>query len=1000
MERTHLWKPVVLLFAVLAACGGSPSSSARNLSLLGDLTAAASSDLNPPSAPSNLSYAADGMTVTLAWGASTDDVGVTGYDLSYGSFFLGTFGDTSVALIGFKAATPYDFTVRARDAAGNVSVASNQITVLLSAGNDTTPPTAPTNLTAANVTSTSVFLRWTASTDDRSVVVYQIYAGTTNVGTAPGSTSATISNLKSGTAYVFTVTALDAAGNVSPSSAALSVTTLNAADTVPPSAPTNLTASNVTGTSVTLSWSASTDNVAVTSYTLYSGSAIAATTPGLTAAVSGLSPGTVYSFTVMAKDAAGNTSSSSSALSVTTTASQGISINVGGPAIGAFLADADYSGGTTYSTTNAIDTSALSGTAPPAAIFQSERYGEFTYAIPSLTAGGAYTVTLYFAETYLSSAGQRMFDVLFNGTTALSAFDIFAAAGGQNKAVAQSFNTNATAGGQISIQFIKGTGGVENPKVCGIAIAPGSLPTYPLSVIKSGTGSGAVSGGGIDCGATCSANVVSGSSVTLTASPASGSSLTSWGGACSGSSSTCTVRMTSAQSVTATFGASPPNPKIMGVNWADQRDNFVNGVLYISGLGSSDTYSSAATVASRIIGQMYAITGANAVRIPINEPTVSSYWSTYTGAIDTALTQGKVIMAYWAYTGGMPTDTNAFYTMWDKVVAKYVGNDNAYFEVINEPSGYSASDLTNLYNTWLGRYPNVPRGRVILDGAGLAQDVSSVGKDSRLDGTLLAVHDYSFFAGYESETEWANHIASYIGGYASRTVATEWGGPMGPGSKNGVNYDTIDYSIPSGSFFADYIRGVSSELHTLGMGSVYWPGLRDGDWYSMTTKTGTGSSITLSLVNASGVTRLHYAWGIGDGGGTYVQIRNKATSLYLDGMGSASGADAGQSTTTTSTNAQWVIENSGSYVRIRNRATGLYLDGMGRASGANLAQSASSTSNNQQWSVTTDGDYVTIRNRASSLYLDGMGRTTSGSAIVQGSSSTSANQRWKIVAAP
>ena len=154
---------------------------------------------------------------------------------------------------------------------------------------------------------------------------------------------------------------------------------------------------------------------------------------------------------------------------------------------------------------------------------------------------------------------------------------------------------------------------------------------------------------------------------------------------------------------------------------------------------------------------------------------------------------------------------------------------------------------------------------------------------------------------------------------------------MGPGSKNGVHYNTIDYSIPSGSFFADYVRGVSSELRSLGMGSVYWPGLRDGDWYSMTSKSGTGSGIKLSLVNASGLTRLQYAWGIGNGGGTYVRITNAATGLYIDGEGrTTSGATAGVASGSSNRyEQQWTVENDGSYVRIKNRATGLYLDGAG-----------------------------------------------------------------------
>ncbi|MCX3061369.1 RICIN domain-containing protein [Streptomyces beihaiensis] len=439
-----------------------------------------------------------------------------------------------------------------------------------------------------------------------------------------------------------------------------------------------------------------------------------------------------------------------------------------------------------------------------------------------------------------------------------------------------------------------------------------------------------------------------------------------------------------------------------GVNWADQRDNFVNGVLHPSGLSSSDTYASASTVADQVVGQMYSITGADTVRMPINEPTVADYWPTYTGAIDTALTKGKVILAYWAYANGKPSSTSAFFQMWDTVVAKYGGNPNAYFEVINEPYGYSTTDLDDFYDNWLARYSSVPRGRVILDGAGYAQNVAAVGGDSRLNNTLLAVHDYSFFAGYDDETDWANHIAGYIGAYASRTVATEWGGPMSPGTKNGVQYDTIDYSIPSGSFFADYIRGVSSELRALGVGSVYWPGLRDGDWYSMTSKSGTGSGIKLSLVNPTGLTRLRYAWGIGGGGGTYVRIVNAATGLYLDGDGRTSnGSDADQWTDDTGRHdEQWTIENDGGYVRFKNRATGLYLDGEGRTSnGSAVGQYADTNSANQQWSVLTDANNVRIKNRATGLYVDGMGRTTTGAGLGQYSDTNSTNQQWRITAA-
>ncbi|MGW4214903.1 RICIN domain-containing protein [Lentzea sp. NPDC004789] len=459
-----------------------------------------------------------------------------------------------------------------------------------------------------------------------------------------------------------------------------------------------------------------------------------------------------------------------------------------------------------------------------------------------------------------------------------------------------------------------------------------------------------------------------------------------------------TLLLLVASLMTAISGAAQASTsQFRGVNWADQRDNFVNGVLYPSGLGASDTYSSAAAVADQVVGGLYSITGANTVRIPINEPTVATYWNTYTGAIDAALGKGNVILAYWAYTGGRPQNAGAFDQMWDKVVAKYGGNPNAYFEVINEPHGYSTTDLNNMYNGWLSRHSSVPRGRVILDGAGLAQNVPAVGNDRRLDGTLLAVHDYSFFAGYESETQWADHIASYIGSYASRTIATEWGGAMGPGSKNGVYFDPIDYSVPSGSYMADYVRGVSSKLRSLGMGSVYWPGLRDGDWYSMTTRSGT----TLSLTNPTGLQRLRYAWGLGDGGTTTVRIRNVATGQYVDGLGRTSDSAVGQAGGTAS-GQRWVVENDGAYVRIRNAETGLLLDGAGRtANGADTAQRPATAGQSQQWTVVTGtsrGNDVRIRNRATGLYLDGMGRTAAGANLGQWSGSTSTNQQWRIVA--
>ena len=89
-----------------------------------------------------------------------------------------------------------------------------------------------------------------------------------------------------------------------------------------------------------------------------------------------------------------------------------------------------------------------------------------------------------------------------------------------------------------------------------VARAPSCLSSagYPLTVLKAGTGTGRVSGTGIDCGADCAESYAVGTNVTLTATPNAGSTFTSWSGACSGTG-TCTVAMTAARAVTATFTA-------------------------------------------------------------------------------------------------------------------------------------------------------------------------------------------------------------------------------------------------------------------------------------------------------------------------------------------------------------------------------------------------------------------------------------------------------------
>ena len=164
-----------------------------------------------------------------------------------------------------------------------------------------------------------------------------------------------------------------------------------------------------------------------------------------------------------------------------------VQINAGGPAAAPFVADTDFTGGAAgASTTAAIDTSGVSNPAPQA-VYQTNHVGpSFSYTIPSLTANTPYTVRLHFAETYWTKAGQRVFNVSINNQQVLSSFDIFAAAGGVNKAVVKQFSATATTTGTITISF---TSVVDQAQINGIEVltAASSTPTPTSTSIPTST---------------------------------------------------------------------------------------------------------------------------------------------------------------------------------------------------------------------------------------------------------------------------------------------------------------------------------------------------------------------------------------------------------------------------------------------------------------------------------------------------------------------------------
>src|SRR5437773_10045611 len=182
-------------------------------------------DTIAPSTPTGLrALAASSSRINLSWSAATDNVGVIRYGVYRDGVRIAYIPGTSYASTGLSAATTYSYTVAAYDAAGNVSAPSAPLSVTTLPPADTTAPTTPTGLAASAVTSTSLTLSWNASIDNIGVAGYAVYRNGT-LAASPGGTSASITGLSASTTYSFTVSAFDAAGNVSALSAPLSVTT-------------------------------------------------------------------------------------------------------------------------------------------------------------------------------------------------------------------------------------------------------------------------------------------------------------------------------------------------------------------------------------------------------------------------------------------------------------------------------------------------------------------------------------------------------------------------------------------------------------------------------------------------------------------------------------------------------------------------------------------------------------------------------------------------------
>jgi chitodextrinase len=274
------------------------------------------------SVPPALIVQAQSTSIRIAWDANPVADNVSGYVAGYaevpsnttvcptsgeGDTFIPVGPDplaTAFTIPGLVPLKTYCVRVYAVNVNGRSSASNTVGPRTIAPVPDTVPPSAPTGLIATAASESRVNLSWQPSTDTNGIASYQILEQQVLVATVSGTlTTHSITGLPPASQHIYSVRAVDAAGNMSTESAPASVTTLG--DTTAPSIPGNLTATVMT-TSACLTWSAATDNIAVQGYRIVREGALPALTSGLNFCENGLTPNTAYLYSVTSFDHAAN----------------------------------------------------------------------------------------------------------------------------------------------------------------------------------------------------------------------------------------------------------------------------------------------------------------------------------------------------------------------------------------------------------------------------------------------------------------------------------------------------------------------------------------------------------------------------------------------------------------------------------------------------------------------------------------------------------------------
>jgi len=669
------------------------------------------------------------------------------------------------------------------------------------------PPSIPANLTAT-AGNNSVSLSWTASVGS-APLTYNVYRGTsagsesgTPIATGVTGTSYADNTAANNTTYFYTVKGVNSLGTSAASNEASARPTAPSAASVP----TGLTAAAGDAT-ITLTWNASTGTAPIT-YNVYrsttsGGEGTTAIATGITATTfvnSGLANGTTYFYKVAAVNPAGTSAQSSEASAKTLTVVA--QINTGGGAASPFSADTGFDSGNMFSNATAISTAGVNSPAPQA-VYQDVRWNpSFTYTIPGLTSGSSYLVRLHFAELSFTAAGQRAFNVAINGSSALTNFDIFAAAGGQYKAIVKEFTATANGSGQIVIAFSRGT--ADNPEIAGIEVLGGgggtgpTVPAAPTGLTATGGNAQISLAWNASSGAT-SYNVYRGTTAggENTTAIATGITATSYTntGLANGTAyfyKVAAVNSAGTSGLSNEAGATP----ISGVAGIDLVVTSVSLSPALPTSGSQVVFSaviknqgSTATPAGTITGVQFAVDGATS---PVN-------WSDNTtsslapgASVTVTATGGTNGVNYWTATSG----AHSVQAWVDDVnrIAESNENNNTLSQSFTVGSGSSQPDLT-ITSVTLSPASPANGNHVVFTAV-----VKNAGGAATPAGTILGVQ----FAvdGVTTPINWNDQNTASLAPGASVTLTAT-------GGTNGVNYWTATSGSHTVQAWADDVNRIA-----------------------------------------------------------------------------------------------------------------------------------------------------------------------------------------------